>query len=161
MYPEPNLLTRFVEFIVRHRGKVVIALIATTVFLATQMTSLKLDMDPDLWAPQEHPYTIATKQLDKIFGGRHFTVIALVPHSGDVYQTEVLAKVERIQRGIEQIPQAIRSNVISFAARKVKDIRGTADGLSARPFMEQIPTTPEQIARLKAARPLQDLRRWG
>ncbi len=146
-----NLLRRYAEFIIRRRVAVIVALLLVTVFLGSRIMSLKIDMDPDIWAPQDHPYVKATKILEETFGGRNFTVIGIVPKEGDIYQPFVLEKVRRIQEGIEAIPEAVRHNVISLAARKVKEIRGTPDGMEVREMLSPFPHTPEEWARLKAA----------
>jgi predicted RND superfamily exporter protein len=146
-----NLFRRYTEFIIRHRPWVIMIILGITVFLGSRIASLKIDMDPDIWAPQAHPYVKATKLLEEVFGGRNYTLIGIVPKEGDIYRPEILAKVRRIQDGMEQIPEAIRHNIISLAARKVKEIKGTPDGMEVREMLETIPRTPEEIARLKAA----------
>lgn len=142
---------RYAEWILRRRILVIFIILGVTLFLGSRLPNLKLDMDPDIWAPQAHPYTKATKQLENVFGGRNITVIGIVPKQGDIYQPEILAKVQRIQEGIEQIPEAIRHNILSLAAHKVKAIKGTEEGMEVRPMMETIPQTAEEMERLKKA----------
>lgn len=146
-----TILHRYANFIINYRLAVIVAIIAFTGFLGSHIVNLKIDMDPDIWAPQAHPYVKATKSLEAVFGGRNFTVIGIVPKQGDIYQPAILAKIQRIQAGIEAIPEAIRHNVVSLAARQAKEIKGTTDGMEVRTMMEVIPQTPEEIARLRAA----------
>ena len=144
-------LRSYTEFILRWRSFVMLLILGVTVFLGMQMTSLKIDMDPDIWAPQAHPYVKATKLLESVFGGRNFTMIGVVPKQGDIYQPAILAKIQRIQAGIEAIPEAIRHNVNSLAARQAKEIKGTAEGMQVRGLLDTLPRSAEDIARLKAA----------
>lgn len=146
-----SLFRRHAEFIIRYRIWVILLILGITVFLGSRIASLKIDMDPDIWAPQAHPYVKATKQLEAVFGGRNLSVIGIVPKQGDIYQPYVLEKIQRIQEGIELIPEAIRHNILSLAARKVKEIKGGPEGMEVRQMMETIPQTPEEFARLKAA----------
>lgn len=139
------------EWIITHRLFVVIAILGITAFLMTHLGKLRIDSNPDLWAPQKHVYVETTNQLDKIFGGRNYTIIGIVPKQGDVYQPQVLAKIKRIQDAIEQSPHVVRHNVLSFAARKVKSIKGGPEGMEVRPMMETVPQTPAEIEKLKAA----------
>src|SRR4030095_2997165 len=44
----------------------------------------------------------------------------------------------------------VRHNILSLAARKVKNVKGGADGMEVRPMMNTVPRTPEEIARLRA-----------
>ena len=146
-----NLLRRYAEFVIRHRLWVMLAILAVTVFLASRVMSLKIDMDPDIWSPQEHPYFQTTKAIEQIFGGRNVTVIGIVPKTGDIYRPEVLAKIQHIQEGLEAMPEAIRHNILSLAARKIKYIKGTREGMEVRPMMDTIPQSPKEMAHLKAA----------
>ena len=130
---------------------VVLAILGITAFLVTRLGTLQVDSNPDLWAPQKHAYVETTNQLEEVFGGRNLTVIGIVPKQGDVYQPHVLEKIKRIQDGIELLPHAVRHNILSLAARKVKHVKGGAEGMEVRPMMETVPQTPEEIARLKAA----------
>ena len=78
-------------------------------------------------------------------------MIGVVPKKGDIYQPRVLAKIKRIQDELELLPHAVRHNILSLGARKVKHIKGTAEGMEVRPMMDTVPQTPEEIERLKAA----------
>lgn len=141
----------YAQWIIAHRLLVTIVILGITAFLVTRMGNLQMDSNPDLWAPQKHVYVETTNLLDKIFGGRNYTVIGIVPRQGDVYQPQVLAKIKRIQEAIELSPHAVRHNVLSLAARKVKQIKGGPDGMEVRPMMETVPQTPAEMEKLKAA----------
>jgi predicted RND superfamily exporter protein len=137
-------------WVIRHRLVVIGLILAITAGLASRLGSLQVDSNPNLWAPQQHPYVETTNLLEEVFGGRNLTVIGVVPKSGDVYQPAVLEKIKRLQDRIELLPHAVRHNVQSLAARKVKRVTGTADGMDVRQMMEVVPRTSEEIARLKA-----------
>ena len=141
----------YAQWIIAHRLLVALVILGITAFLVTRMGNLQMDTNPDLWAPQKHAYVETTNLLDKIFGGRNYTVIGIAPKQGDIYQPQVLAKIKRIQEQLEQSPHAVRHNILSFAARKVKSIKGGPEGMEVRPMMETVPQTPEELAKLKAA----------
>ena len=141
----------FAAWVVTHRTAVIVAILAITAFLCTRIGSLQLDTNPDSWAPQQHAYVATTKLLKEVFGGTNVVLIGITPKQGDIYQPEVLAKIKRIQEGIEQIPHAVRHNVVSLAARKVKHISGGPEGMEVRQMLETVPQTPAEIERLKAA----------
>jgi predicted RND superfamily exporter protein len=143
------LFRPYAQWVITHRVVVVGVILAMTGFLASRLSTLQVDSNPDLWAPQQHPYVETTNLLDDIFGGRNLTVIGVVPKSGDIYQPAVLAKIKTLQDEIELLPHAVRHNVLSLAARKVKQVKGAPDGMEVRPMMEAVPRTPEEIARLK------------
>src|SRR4029453_8472601 len=91
----------YARWIIGHRLLVVAVILAMSAFLASRLGTLQIDSNPDLWAPQRHPYVETTNRLDELFGGRNLTVIGVVPKHGDVYQPAVLAKVKRLQDQIE------------------------------------------------------------
>lgn len=140
----------YAEWVIRNRIFVIVVISAVSIFLGQQMTKLKLENTPSLWAPENHPFTKTTRLVEEIFGGRNYTIIGIVPKNGDVFQQSILTKVRNIQEGIEQIPEANQQNIVSIASRKAKAITGTSEGMEVHQFMEQIPTTPEEIARLRA-----------
>jgi predicted RND superfamily exporter protein len=146
-----RVLRPFAEWTIAHRIWVVLAVLGITAFLVTRIGALQLDNNPDSWAPQQHEYVATTKLLKEVFGGTNVVVIGITPKEGDIYRPEVLAKIKRIQEGIEQIPHAVRHNIMSLAARKVKHIEGGPDGMEVRRMLETIPRTPQEIERLKAA----------
>ena len=145
------MLRRYATFIVRHRVAVMLIAAAITVFFFTRIGNLRVVVDPNDNLPQEHPYVVASNEIERIFGGRNLVVIGVESASGDVFQPAVLAKIQRITDGVLEIPGVIRSNVISIAARKAKDIVGTEEGMQVRQLMETVPQTPDEMARLRKA----------
>ena len=149
--PESRWFRAYARWITTHRLIVVLAILGITVFLGSRLGKLEIDSNPNLWAPQNHAYVETTNLLEEIFGGRNLTVIGVVPKKGDIYQPRVLEKIKRIQDQIELLPNAVRHNILSLAARKVKHVKGGEDGMEVRPMMERVPQTPEEIERLRAA----------
>jgi uncharacterized protein len=139
------------QWIIAHRRIVVAAIAAVTALLAASLGRLQIDSNPKLWAPQQHPYVLTTDVIDSVFGGQNFVVIGIVPKRGDIYQPAVLEKIRRLQDSLELLPNAVRHNVLSLAARKVKLVKGGAEGMEVTPMLDTVPTTPEGIARLRAA----------
>ncbi|QSX77641.1 efflux RND transporter permease subunit [Agrilutibacter solisilvae] len=145
------LLELHARSVVRHRWWILVLGLLATLALGAQIGSLRINNDPDLWAPQNHEFTRTTRELERVFGGRNFTIIGLYPTSGDVYQPGILKKVQAIQQAIEAMPQAVRRNVVSLGARRVKDISATSEGMAAREMLDPIPTTPAEFAALRQA----------
>jgi len=145
------MLRRYVTVIVRYRLLVILVAVAVSMFFGSKIGNLRIVVDPNDNLPQEHPYVITTNQIEQTFGGRNIAIIGVQPVSGDIFTPAVLGKIQRITDGVLAIPGVIRSNVISLAARKAKDIVGTQEGMVVRPLMETAPQSPEEIARVKAA----------
>ncbi len=145
------MLRRYVTVIVRFRLVVILAALALSAFFGSRIGGLRVVIDPNANLPQEHPYVIATNEIERVFGGRNLVVIGVESTLGEIFQPEILEKLQRITDGVLEIPGVIRSNVISLAARKAKDIVGTEEGMQVRPLMETVPRTPEEIVRLRNA----------
>ena len=115
MSTKATILRRYAGIVTTQRFAVITFILLLTAFLVTRIGTLKIDSNPDHWAPQAHPYVQTTNTLEKVFGGRNVTLIGIVPKNGDIYQPDVLAKIQRIQQGIEKLPQAVRHNIVSIA----------------------------------------------
>lgn len=146
-----SLLTQYASAVVRYRWLVLVLGLAATGWLASQIGVLKLNNDPDIWAPENHEFTRTTRELERVFGGRNFTLIGIFPKDGDIYQPAVLEKIRAIQQGIEALPEVIKRNTVSLGARRVKDIAGNAEGMEVREMLEPMPKTAEDLQRLKDA----------
>jgi uncharacterized protein len=142
---------RYITAIVRYRLIVIVAALVVSVFFATRIGNLRVIVDPNDNLPQEHPYVIATNEIDRMFGGRNLVVIGVESVTGDIFQPAILAKLVRITDGILEIHGVIRSNVMSIAARKAKNIAGTDDGMTVRQLMEEVPQNPRDMAHLRHA----------
>lgn len=151
MESESSVFRRYARWLIAHRVLVGLAILGVTASLVSRIGILQFDSNVELFAPQTHPYVVTTHLMEQVFGGKYVVVIGITPKQGDIYQPEVLAKIKRIQDGVEQLPEAVRHNILSLAARKVKTIKGRAEGMEVRPMMESVPQTPEDIARLKSA----------
>lgn len=146
-----SLFEPYARTVVRYRVWVLLAGLLATCFLASRIGVLTLNNDPDIWAPANHEFTKTTRELERVFGGRNFTIVGVFPTSGDIYQPHVLEKIRALQEGIEEIPQAIDHNIVSIGARRIKDIAGEDGGLRARELLSPMPTTQEEMAELRRA----------
>ncbi len=115
MKSESSVFRRYAQWLIAHRVLVGLAILGVTVFLVSRIGILQFDSNPELFAPQTHPYVVTTHLVEQVFGGKNVVVIGITPKQGDVYQPEVLAKIKRIQDGVEQLPEAVRHNILSFA----------------------------------------------
>src|SRR5262245_29209285 len=110
-------MQRYVHGIIRWRFAVILLLGAISIYLASHIPQLKVEVDTARFLPQDHPYVVAQNALERIFGGRDILVIGVIPRDGDIYDPTVLAKVARITEEIESVPGVVRSTVLSLAAR--------------------------------------------
>jgi predicted RND superfamily exporter protein len=145
------MMRSYIEFILRFRWPVVILVTIATVFLTLKGGSLTVIIDPNNIVPRSHPFIATTLKVEEVFGSRYVAVIGITPKQGDVFQPNVLEKVLRITNKLRETPRVVKTNLLSVAARRAKDIRGTKDGMEVRQMMTDVPATPAQMAALKDA----------
>ena len=145
------MMRSYVEFIVKFRWAVIALIAAATVFLHFKGSALTVIIDPNSIVPRSHPFVATTLKVEEVFGSRYVAVIGITPKSGDVFQPKVLEKVQRITNKLRETPRVVKTNLLSVAARRAKDISGTADGMEVKQMMSEVPTTPEQMTALKHA----------
>jgi hypothetical protein len=144
-------MSRLIALILDRRKTVLALVAAITLLLVAGASKLSIVIDPDETLPQTHPYLVATNLADKIFGNQYAVVIGLTPSEGDAYQPAVLAAVKEITAKLAADPGVVQTNLLSLAARKVKDIAGSDDQLDVRSLMDGVPTTEKAQAKLRKA----------
>lgn len=140
---------RYLDWVMAHRRLVVAALAVVTLFWCSCLPSLRVEIDPDANLPQSHPYIQALQVLEHRFGEKNLIVVGLFPHDGTIYTPAFLGRLERVTRRINEIPGLIRSTYLSIAAPLVKSIEGVDDTLLVQPVMDQVPSTPEEVAEVR------------
>jgi predicted RND superfamily exporter protein len=143
-----ELLRKFLSTVIRRRMIVIGLISAITVLLGWKASGLILDNNRELWLPRGNPYVETTRVIHDIFGGRNIVVIGVQPKNGDIYQPVVIEKIDRIQRAIGRVPEAVDHNITGLTAKKVKSIKGDEEGMEVR-RMVTLPLTPEHIRQLK------------
>jgi len=142
-------MRRYVEWIIRHRILVVGITVLISGALVSQITQLRVIIDPNKMLPQDHPYVAATNDVEKLFGSKYIIVIGITPKRGDAFSPQVLSKVQRVTAAVLSAPGVVRENVLSLSARRAKNIEATADGIDVRPLMETVPEAPTEIESLR------------
>ncbi|MBI5584917.1 MAG: transporter, partial [Deltaproteobacteria bacterium] len=93
-----------VQFLIRYRKAVLIAMALITVFFLTQVFRIQMFTQfLDLF-PQNHPYVQVHKKYAKYFGGAYQATVVLEVKQGDVFNTNTLTKISRIQEAVDLIP---------------------------------------------------------
>jgi len=141
----------YLGWVLRFRWLVIALTVVITGLAISQARNLRIIIDPNTMLPQTHPYVSTTLRAEKIFGSKYIVVIGVTPKSGDIYQAEVLGKIQHITAGLLQTPGVVKENILSLSARRAKDIAGTAEGMEVKPLMGVVPQTSEQMKLLKRA----------
>lgn len=144
-------MSRLAQLVLRFRAAVLVATGVITVGLLFGLRDLTVIIDPNNFLPPSHPNVVATHTVEKVFGSKYVVLVGLTATDGEALRPEILAKVQRITRSLTDLPGAVKSNVLSLAARKAKSIAGTEDGLEVRPLMDSVPRSEAEIEWIKQA----------
>jgi uncharacterized protein len=137
------------RFLINHRKSTLVILGLITLFFISQI--LRIEMFTqflDLF-PYNHPYVKVHKQYAKYFGGAYQATLMLEVKNGDVFTTETLAKMRRIQYAVDLIPGVDHFGIFSVASPKVSVVKETPFGFASNQLMKDVPTTTEGMEELK------------
>jgi len=146
-----NFSNFFARFVIRHRVLFILISIGLTVLFADQLKHLTLQTNLGDFAPQKHPYLAVQRQLTHIFGGLNQISIAIVVRESDIFNHSTLSKVHKITNKLYLLDGINAGRVVSLSARKIKNVKATAEGFRADRLMRYPPQSAEEINRLKMA----------
>lgn len=144
-------MRNYIGRIIRFRWLVIALTVAVTGMAIYQAKNLRVIIDPNTMLPQAHPYVETGNRVEAIFGSKYVAVIGITPKSGDVYQPAVLGKVQRITAALLKTPGVVKENILSFSARRAKNIVGTAEGMEVSQLMASVPGNAQEMEALKRA----------
>src|SRR3990172_5698204 len=96
MHPLRAWFEWYIDRVCRHRRLVIQILFILSVFWASQLPGLRVEIDPDANTPQAHPYIKALHVLERKFGEKNLIVVGLFPHDGNVFTPAFLTRLHRI-----------------------------------------------------------------
>ena len=142
-------MRKLVEFTVRLRLPLLLLCLALTGLFLFQAKYAKLYDDPNEWLPADNPIGKLNKYLQEKFGGGNLVTIQVSVKDGDIFNGETLAKVKRLTREVLLTWGVIPYNVLSIAALQVRYLKATDEFLDNTPLMDEVPTTPDGMERLR------------
>ncbi|MCU7816711.1 MAG: MMPL family transporter [Candidatus Thiodiazotropha sp. (ex Rostrolucina anterorostrata)] len=145
-------MDRFTTLLLRHR-LILVALIGIVTlvlgYFAWQVEIRTIFTDLQ---PSNHPYVQTNDKYKKAFGGVNVVSIMVEVEQGDIFQHDVLATIQALQKGLQHIDAVNQFQIISLASKKLKSVAATSEGFFAEPLMwPGIPQTQAEIDTLRAA----------
>lgn len=126
---------RYARWTVRRRVPILLVLALLTVLAATQVSRITMLNDPDSLLPERDPNVLANHYVEQTFGTGNLVVVGVQVRRGEVYQPWVLNRVHWLHRALARLPGARPESFVSVAAKQVRGVLGTADGLDIYPLM--------------------------
>lgn len=142
----------FVAGCIRHRVAVVVAYLLLTVAMLGAALRVEVKTVFDDLLPRNHPYIQVHERIKQTFGGSNLVSIMLEVDRGDIFSRPVLEKIQKVTKDLQQVDGVNQFQIISLAAKKLKEIRGSTDAIELRPLMwPEVPKSDTELAQLKAA----------
>ena len=143
------MYTALVNFLIKHKKMVVIAMTVITIFFLTQIFRIQMFTQfLDLF-PKNHPYVQIHKIYAKYFGGAYQATVMLEVKDGDVFNVETLTKMTRITDAVDLIPGVDHFGIFSISSQKATYTKETPDGFSSKQIMKTVPQDKAEIEDLK------------
>src|SRR5262245_23955044 len=142
-------MRKLVELTMKMRLPLLLLCLAITGLFLSQTRNVKLYDDPNDWLPANNAIGQLNKYLQEKFGGGNLVTIQVSVKDGGIFNVETLAKVKRLTREVLLTWVVIPYNVLSIAALQVQYLKATDEFLDNTPLMDEVPTTPEGMERLR------------
>lgn len=143
------MLKHFHALILRAPAAVIIGCIIVTVFLGMQLPTLRWETDARVYMPKGHPAILFDEKAEHIFGAKD-AVIVVIENDDTVFNAETLARIARVTEKIAALPGVVANRLIDVTSVSTASVfEGDDESIGARRLMPHVPTTPDEIAKLK------------
>ncbi|MBW2369433.1 MAG: hypothetical protein JRH15_16305, partial [Deltaproteobacteria bacterium] len=148
-----NLIDRFSGFLTRHRGGSLIFILLVTVLFGVGTLKIKGEVFLEDLLPHEHPFLKIIATFADDFGtGGSWTGIIVESKDGDIFNTQTLEKVLRIDDEVATWPETFRTLTFSLGSRsaQVAKVSGTGEIGFDTILFPDAPVDPGAIEKMKS-----------
>lgn len=143
----------FFRSIIRFRWLVITLILVCTVLAFLQLQNLRFESDADSMIPSDDPVQRYNDLVEDRFGIRDLIIVGVLndnPDENGVFNPRTLGIVKEFTNKIALMPgiKAVRNEDVASVA-SMDNITGTADGMSVKPFMEEVPRTQADLLTLR------------
>lgn len=143
-------LERFSEFCIRRRLWVAGTIIGAAVVCALFTVRLEIRTIFHDMLPTHHDYIKVNDEYDEQFGGPNVVTIMVQATEGDIFQMPVLETIQKVTEAMYYVPSVNNFQIASIAARKLRSIEASAEGIESIPLMwPDLPQSQEEIDLLR------------
>lgn len=147
--PESKV-ARFVRLCIRQRLAVVLVMGVLTAVFAVLAVQIEIKTVFNDLLPQNHPYIKVHDQFKQTFGSSNMVSIMLEVKEGDIFNPPVLKKIQKVTKDLQLVDGVNQFQIISLAAKKLKEIRASTEGIDIKPLMwPKVPETQDEVDKLK------------
>jgi uncharacterized protein len=137
---------------IKNRKLVVAVVLVLTAIMAYLASHVEVKTVFSDLLPKNHPYVAVNQKFKSTFGGSNMVSIMIETDKNDIFDKSVLAKVQKLTVGLQQVDGVDTYQIISLASKKLKEVRASTEGVETRPIMwPELPKDAGEMAKLRAA----------
>ena len=140
----------FQRWVMQLAWPIIVLSIGITIFLSLQLSKLHWETDARVYMPKGHPAILYDEKVEHIFGSKDAVIIAITNDDG-IFNAETLARIARVTEKVAALPGVVANRLIDVTSISTASVfEGTEEAIGARRIMPTLPTTPQEIEKLKA-----------
>lgn len=145
-----NKIDKIFASLVSHRIPVVLVIALMTALMGYQASQIKIKTVFSDLLPKDHPYVAVNQRFQQTFGGSNMVSIMLETDKGDIFNANVLAKVQKLTVALQKVQGVDTYQIVSIASKKIKEVRASTEGVETHPLMwPELPKDAAAMAVLK------------
>jgi len=118
---------RFAHFVIKHRLPLMVLIIAVSLPMLWLARTSRLSHKAGHILPWGHENVNLHIDMTRVFGNNNLVAITLRTDKKDIFNTETLGKIYRIQKAVELMDGVVKYNIYSIASRKLKYLKTSTD----------------------------------
>lgn len=138
-------MNRFTKLVIKHPWITISITIIASLLLATGIPKVTINDNLKDMLPEHMESRKVLDELTDTFGGSDFVMVIIGNDTGTIFNAPTLEKIKRISENMEAVPGIEEVRDIT----NLKKIEGREWGLEVFPFMEDVPTTQDEILKLE------------
>ncbi|MCB1678888.1 MAG: MMPL family transporter [Halioglobus sp.] len=132
-------LHRFDDLVFGSPRAVLVLILLVTAFFATRIPGVRMYSDFADLLPQLHPYIQLHNQIRDSFGGANNIILSVEVKEGDIFDEDVIRRIDRITQKIDQLPGVNHNTVASITHRTVRKVWLTETGdVNSAPYFDSL-----------------------
>ncbi len=140
------MINRFYRIVTERPRLTLAAVLLATFFVGSGVRFLETLNNQDSELPKSDPIVVTNDRLKAVFGDTADLLVGI--ETDDIFNPGTLRKVIELSEALKGVEGVIEDEIVSLSA--INNIEGDESGLVVGPVLEDVPETPEAMARLKA-----------
>lgn len=136
-------MSRLFKLIINYPRSVIAGAILMTLIFLWQIPDLKLEPSIKAMISHDHPVIVNMEEIDELFGGSEIVIIGM--RSDSLLYEPTLRKFAALHDSLENLELITR--VMSLY--NARNVISTEEGFEVEDFLDEYPSSPEEVAALK------------